>query len=135
VPAILVDVNPEGHAARIWQRMQSLSWRELTSSLDVVFLTFQDVNLDRESPDNLVWNFCQKRGFYLLTSNRNEDSEYSLEATIRRENTLTSLPVFTLPMADRVYHSQSFLERVVDKLLDFILFSETIRGSGRLYLP
>jgi hypothetical protein len=115
--------------------MQSPSWRELTSSLEVVFLTFQDVNLDRESPDKLVWSFCQAHGFYLLTSNRNEDSDDSLEATNRRENTLTSLPVFTLPMADRVYHSQRFLERVVDTLLEFMLFSETIRGSGRLYLP
>jgi hypothetical protein len=135
VPAILVDVNLEGHAARIWRRLQSPSWRELTASLDVTFLTFRDVGLAADSPDDAVWRFCQERGYYLLTSNRNEDAEDSLQATIRRENTLDKLPVFTLPLPDRVYHSPGFLERVVEKLLDFILFADAIRGSGRLYLP
>jgi hypothetical protein len=71
----------------------------------------------------------------LLTSNRNEEDESSLEATIRREGTPTSLPVFTLPMADRVFSSPAFLERVVDKLFTYILDANNIRGTGRLYVP
>lgn len=71
----------------------------------------------------------------MLTSNRNEDAEDSLDATLRREGTSDSLPVFTLPMPDRVYTSPAFLERVVEKLLDYVLDAENIRGTGRLYLP
>lgn len=83
----------------------------------------------------MVWRFCQNRGYYLLTSNRNEDSEDSLEATLRRQGTPESLPVLTLPLPDRVYTSPAFLERVVAKLLDFMVYADNIRGAGRLYLP
>lgn len=99
------------------------------------FQTFREAGLDPGSLDDVVWRFCQAKGFYLLTSNRSEDAEDSLEATLRREGTPTSLPVFTLPLPDRVYHSPAFLERVVEKLLDFVLYADNIRGAGRLFLP
>jgi hypothetical protein len=135
VPVILIDANIEGHGLHIWMRMQTAPWREMTAALDVTFRTFRQVGLDPATPDAVIWRFCQAHRHYLLTSNRNEDSEDSLEATLRREGTPTSLPVFTLPVPDRVYSSPSFLERVVDKLLDYILFADNIRGTGRLYLP
>jgi hypothetical protein len=115
--------------------MQSPEWRELTSALEVTFQTFREVGLESASRDDVIWRFCQAHGYYLLTSNRNEASEDSLETTIRREGTPTSLPVFTLPSADRVYSDANFLERVVEKLLDFMLYADNIRGAGRLYLP
>jgi hypothetical protein len=43
--------------------------------------------------------------------------------------------VFTLPGPDRVYHSAVFLDRVVEKLLEYLLDADNIRGVGRLYLP
>jgi hypothetical protein len=135
VPVILVDKNIEGHAAHIWMRMQSDQWRELTTALDVTFRMFRDVGLDAASPDDVVWRFCQAHGFYLLTSNRNEESADSLEATLKREGTPSSLPVITLPFPDRVFHSPAFLESVVDKLLDHMLFADNLQGAGRLYLP
>jgi len=116
-------------------RMQAAPWRELTADLDVTFRTFREVGLDPASPDDVIWRFCQDRGYYLLTSNRNQDADDSLEATLRREGSPTSLPVFTLPRPDRVYHSTAFLERVVAKLLDYVLDADNIRGTGRLYLP
>jgi hypothetical protein len=81
VPVILVDVNIEGHGKHIWARMQTATWHELTTLLDVTFRTFRDVGLDASFPDDVVWHFCQQQGFYLLTSNRNDESETSLEAT------------------------------------------------------
>jgi hypothetical protein len=103
--------------------------------LDVTLRTFRYVGLDPASSDEVIWRFCQAHGHYLLTSNRNEDTADSLEATLRREGTPTSLPVLTLPSPDRVYFSTVFLERVVEKLLDYILYADNIRGAGRLYLP
>jgi hypothetical protein len=135
VPDVLIDANIEGQGAHIWMRMQSAEWRDITAGLDVTLRTFREVGLDPASADNVVWQFCQARGYYLLTSNRNEDSEDSLEATIRREGTPTSLAVFTVPLPDRVYSNPVFLERVVEKLLDYVLYADNIRGAGRLYLP
>jgi hypothetical protein len=91
--------------------------------------------LTRRRPTKLSGDSAQAHGYYLLTSNRNEDSEGLLEATLRREGTPTSLPVFTLPVPDRVYYSAAFLERVVEKLLDYVLYAENSRGAGRVYLP
>jgi hypothetical protein len=135
VPVILIDANIEGQGTHIWLRMQTTEWRDFTAALDVTLQTFREVGLDPASSDEVIWRFCQAHGYYLLTSNRNEDSEDSLEATLRREGTTTSLPVLTLPLPDRVYFSPAFLERVVEKLLDYILYADNIRGTGRLYLP
>jgi hypothetical protein len=135
VPVVVIDANIEGQGARIWMRMQTPEWHDLTDALDLSFQTFREVGLDPAASDKAVWHFCQAQGYYLLTSNRNEDSEDSLEATIRRDGTSTSLPVFTLPLADRVYSNPTFLDRVVEKLLDYVLDADNLRGSGRLYLP
>ena len=115
--------------------MQTAEWRDITAGLDVTFRTFRGVGLDPSSPDTVVWHFCQAQGHFLPTSNRNEESEDSLEATLRREGTPASLPVFTLPLADRVSFSSAFLERVVEKVFDYLLDADNIRGTGRLYLP
>jgi hypothetical protein len=135
VPVILIDANIEGQGAHIWMRMRTAEWREFTTALDVTFRTFGEIGLDPASADDVVWRLCQAEGYYLLTSNRNEEREDSLEATLRREGTPNSLPVFTLPLPDRVYHSPTFLDRVVEKLLDYVLFADNIRGTQRLYLP
>ena len=70
-----------------------------------------------------------------MTANRNQESEDSLEATIRREGTSSSLPVFTLPDADGIYRSASYLDQVVESLLGYLLDEENCRGAGRLFLP
>jgi hypothetical protein len=132
---VLIDVNMEGQGQHIWLRLQTAYWRDLTVGLDLTLRTFREVGLDPASPDDVVWRFCQRQGFYLLTSNRNDDSEDSLEATIHREATPTSLPIFTLPLPQRVYFQPAFLEQVVSKLLEYLLDADNIRGTGRLYLP
>ena len=98
-------------------------------------LSFEQVGLDRDAKDDIVWRLCQEKGYYLLTSNRNRKSEDSLEATIRREGTTQSLPVFTLGDADRIYHSAVYLGQVVEALLEYLLDESNYRGTGRLYLP
>ncbi len=134
MPVILIDANIEGQGAHIWTRLQSPEWRDLTAALDVTLRTFREAGLNVDATDVVVWHFCQGHGFYLLTSNRNAESEDSLEATIRRDGTPMSLPVFTLPLPDRVYQT-TFLDRVVEKLLEYVLDADNIRGAGRLYLP
>jgi len=135
VPVILIDANVEGHVAVIRARLQSAAWHELTIALDVTFQTLRQVGPEPVVSDAVVWRFCQEHSHYLLTGNRNADSEDSLEVTLRREGSAISLPVFTLSTPDRVYHDVAYLERVVEKLLEHILCADNILGAGRVYLP
>lgn len=133
--SLLVDANLDGHAALLDGRLRTDSWRELRDHLDLQFLHFEDVGLDRTAKDNIVWRFCQERSYFLLTANRNLEDDDSLEATIRREGTAQSFPVFTLADADRLYLSAAYLDEVVESLLEYLLDEANCRGTGRLFLP
>lgn len=135
MPTILIDANIEGHGVVVERRLNSADWREFTTSMGVSFITFASIGLDHDSPDDIVWRICQVGQYYLLTGNRNAEGDDSLETTIRREGTIHSVPVLTMPSADRVFDSPAYLERVARKLLDYLMFAERYRGSGRLYLP
>ncbi len=132
---LLVDANLDGHAELLEMRLSTDFWRELRDHLDIRFIHFEQAGLDRTAKDDVVWRLCQQQGYYLLTANRNLESEDALEATIRREGTAQSLPVFTFADADRVYQSSVYLDKVVEKLLDYLLDEANYRGSGRLFLP
>src|SRR6266404_533354 len=116
-------------------RLRNGTWRELRDYIDPYFLHFEDAGLDRSAPDDVVWRLCQQHGFYLLTANRNQESDDSLEATIRRESKPDDLPVLTLADAQRLYASSAYLDKVVERLLDYLLNQEHYRGAGRLFLP
>lgn len=91
MPVILIDTNIEGQGAHIWLRLQSQAWRDFTTNLDVTLQTFREVGLEQASTDDAVWRFCQAHDYYLLTSNRNEDSDDSLVRKHRsRYNTCTN---------------------------------------------
>jgi hypothetical protein len=135
VVTLLVDANLDGHAELLDRRLRSATWQEVRDHLDIQFLHFESAGLDRTTPDDVVWRSCQEQGYYLLTANRNLESEASLEATIRREGTAQGLPVFTFADADRIYQSPAYLDEVVETLLEYLLDQENYRGSGRLFLP
>jgi hypothetical protein len=132
---LLADVNIEGHVSRLVTLMQGDYWRAFWDHLDLRSLRFHDVGLSPGESDALVWQVCQQQSLYLLTSNRNDDGPDSLEATIRALSTDTSIPVFTLSDADRIFHSRDYAERVIESLFDQLLRMETLQGTGRLYLP
>ena len=132
---LLVDANLAGQAELLRMRLETVDWAEYRTYLDIRFLRLEDVGLDRTTKDDVIWRLCQRAGYYLLTDNRNAKTEDSLEATIRRESTLESLPVFTLADAQRVYHSKEYLDKVLEKLVVHLLSGDACRGTGRLYLP
>ena len=103
---LLADVNIEGHVRRLVALMQTDYWRELWDYLQLRLLTFGDVGLAPKDTDARVWETCQQEDLFLLTSNRKDDGPDSLEATIRTRNTVSSLPVFTLSDADRIFSQQ-----------------------------
>ncbi|MFO0810376.1 MAG: hypothetical protein U0746_17265 [Gemmataceae bacterium] len=135
VTALLVDANLDGHADLLAARLQSDLWREFRDYLNIHILHFEDVPLDRDATDEAVWRLCQERGYWLLTANRNHESADSLEAAIRREGTADSIPVLTLADPQRALQGGAYLDRVVERLLVYLLNPEQYRGTGRLYLP
>ena len=132
---LLADVNIEGHVTRLVALMRTPYWLELWDDLGLRYQRFRDVGLAASDSDSHVWQFCQQHQLCLLTSNRNDDGLDSLEATIRVHSTASSLPVFTIPDADSIMQSGVYAERVVEKLYDYLLRIETVRGTGRLFLP
>lgn len=135
VVTILVDANLDGHAELLAMRLGTDDWKEWRDYLDIQFLHLEQVGLDRNAKDDAVWRFCQEKGYYLLTANRNRKSEDSPEATIQREGKADSLPVFTFTDAPRIYKSAAYLDEVVEPHLDYLLDQANYRGAGRLYLP
>jgi hypothetical protein len=132
---ILADNNVEGHLAALVQIMQDDYWGEVWTESGLAVVTFEDLGLARSASDAVLWQVCQREEIVLLTTNRNAAGPDSLEATIRSENTLGSLPVFTLANAERVLTDKAYAELVAEKFLGYLLDIELYRGSGRLYLP
>jgi len=71
----------------------------------------------------------------LVTANRNADTADSLERVIRAENQPDSLPVLTLADPRRVERDRAYAERTAERILDYLLRIDELRGSGRLYAP
>jgi len=71
----------------------------------------------------------------LITANRNREGEDSLEATIRRENTPTCLPVITLTDPSRIVHEKQYARRAAERLIEHLFDIEKMLGTGRLFIP
>lgn len=131
---ILADNNIQGHLEILLRVWLSPEWREIWQSLNLAIHSFEEFGLDRQTTDVLLWQECQKRNVVLLTANRNNEGPDSLESAIRNQ-TLTTLPVFTLAHPRRVQTDSSYAARVAIKLLQFFLDIDSLGGSGRLYVP
>ena len=132
---ILADVNIQGHVDFLFELLTSDAWIEFWEALGIRYVIFGDVGLDTETADADVWQACQDQGFVLVTSNRNQKGADSLEATIRNRLTADSLPVLTLADAERFRTDRDYADRVVASLLEILLEIDSLRGTGRLFLP
>lgn len=132
---IVADVNIEGHVDRLVAFIRTSEWADYWNHLELVHATLAELGLRDTAPDVDVWRSCQREALVLITANRNNDGPDSLEATIRAENTLDSLPVLTLGDAEEVLHNREYAERVVESLMEYLYDIDRYRGAGRLYLP
>ncbi len=132
---LVADANIQGQVEHLAQRMQAEPWADLWQALGLALHRFEDVGLPPSATDLEVWTVCQAEQLVLITDNRNLDSADSLEATIRRNNAPESLPVFTIADMNEFRTNNSYVERVVEALYDYLLRIEEVRGAGRLYLP
>ena len=128
---ILVDHNIEGQALLLAGTLDAEGWLDL---LPLRFVRFTDVGLSYSSSDRDVWRIVQSQQMYLLTDNRNRDGIDSLEQTIHDENQPHSLPVITIGRSTRVAE-RIYREACAARLLEIVLYPDSSRGVGRLFIP
>ena len=132
---ILADNDIRGQVEYLVSLMEAEPWTEFWRDLNLRVFQLEDLGLDAAAADTDVWMRCQAEELVLITGNRNRSGPDSLEATIRRLNTPASLPVFTIANVKKLNLSKSYAEQIVESLLVYLLRIESVRGTGRLYLP
>jgi hypothetical protein len=135
MPAIMADHDIEGQMQVLLRLLTSAEWHTLWTELAVHVESFMSLDIPTDTLDATLWRLCQTQQIILLTGNRNEDGPSSLEATIQVFNTPTSLPVLTISEPQRIFSSRAYAHRVVERLIEYLIDIENLRGTGRLYLP
>jgi hypothetical protein len=131
---ILTDNDVVG-AVRVFRRiLASSEWVGLTATLELEFIDLQDVELPADAPDVAVWQRSQEVGALLITGNRSS-GEGSLDQTIAEQGSPESLPVLTIGDPRRVIRDPVYARGCALSLLDFVDRIETLRGTGRLFIP
>jgi hypothetical protein len=132
---LLADNNAEGHVEVLVRVLSGESWIAFWNELGLKLVTFEECGLDRSLNDAELWRFCQREGIVLITNNRNAHGADSLEMVVRQENQPDSIPVFTLANPERVLTDGDYAEKTAVRLLDYLLYLEGTRGTGRLFVP
>jgi hypothetical protein len=135
VTGILADNDVAGYFRILQHHFESDAWREIWHGLQCPVHTFRDVGLPVDASDRIVWRECQRRQVILVTANRNDDGPDSLVAVIRQLNTVDCLPVITLADPKRIGLEKSYASRVAERILEFLMDVEQLRGAGRLFVP
>jgi hypothetical protein len=132
---IRADINAEGILTSLRFIWLSATWRELWLGLDLSVEDFTTLGLPFDAPDSIIWRTCQREQLVLITGNCNDDAPDSLEATIRNEYQPDSLPVITIADTNRVLRDRLYAEKVAERLLDYLMRIDEVRGTGRIYVP
>lgn len=133
--AVMCDHDIEGQFAALQQIILSDVWRDIWDELGCAFESFESLSIPTGASDEIVWMACQQKEVVLVTGNRNADGLDSLEMVIRRLGTASSLPVLTIGDPDRVLNDRDYAGVVAERLLQYMLELEQLRGTGRIYIP
>lgn len=128
---LLLDHDLAGFDVFLQAGLRETGWDQIFS---LEFIRLREFSLPENYPDQAVWRFAQPHGLLLVTSNRNNHDETSLQATLERENTPAALPVVT------VSHKESLVlpdyrQRVAHRLAAILLYPEEYLGAGRVFVP
>ena len=131
---ILADNDVGGAVAALRHILESEEWAAFSATLTLRFVEFADVSLARDASDRVVWQPCQEVGAVLITGNRASGDD-SLEQTIRDHAGADSLPVVTIGDPQRLVRDRAYASECAMRLLDLLERIETLRGTGRLFIP
>lgn len=132
---LMADHDVEGHLDILLRIWTSHAWNDLWESLQCEVASFQRLGIAPDISDAELWQFCRDGGIILVTGNRNEESEGSLEATIRTLTSAGSLPVLTIGDPRRLTRDRAYAEAAAERALEFLIDVDDLRGAGRLYVP
>ncbi len=135
MPAIMADHDVEGQMQVLLRLLTSAEWHLLWTELAVRIESFASLGLPVNTPDVTLWQICQTHQIVLITGNRNQEGSESLEAVVQASNTPASLPVLTIGEPQHILSSGVYAHRVVERLMEYLIDIENLRGTGRLYLP
>jgi hypothetical protein len=106
----------------------------MMATLELQFIELKDVALPPAAPDVTVWQRSQEVGALLITGNRSS-GEGSLDQTIAEQAGPAILPILTIGDPRRVILDPVYARECTLSLLDFVKRIETLRGTGRFFLP
>jgi hypothetical protein len=132
---LIADNDILGQMKILIHLLFSDSWSDIWLGLNLPIRTFNDLDLEPDVSDAVLWHACQAKQIVLITGNRNKEGPESLETTIQKFNSPNSLPVLTLADPKLVSQSSAYASRVVETMLQYLLEMDNVRGTGRLYLP
>ena len=128
---ILVDQDMLGFDTFLEEGLKETGWDQL---IQFHLRRPHDCGLPANLPDQDIWRFVQENRLLLITNNRNNEDETSLQATMRRENTLESWPIITVSDKNALIQSD-YRQRVAHRLAEIIVDLENYLGTGRLFVP
>ena len=131
---ILADNDVGGAVTALRRILESEEWAAFSATLALRFAEFADVGLARDASDRVVWQTCQEMGAILITGNHASGDD-SLEQTIRDHAGANSLPVVTIGDPQRLVRDRAYASECAMRLLDVLERIETLRGTGRLFIP
>ena len=131
---ILTDNDVIG-AVRVCRRiLEAPAGVDMRATLELQCIALQDVEWPADAPDVAVWPRSQEVGALLMTGNRSS-GEGSLDQTLAEQAGPASLPGLTIGDPRRVIRAPVYARECALRLLDFIERIETLRGTGRLFIP
>ncbi len=135
---LLADVNVQGHLPYLVRLLQAMGLTEVFESLNLRFVTFRDLGLDRGMDDRPLWNYCQSERWVLFTDNRNDDGPNSLKRTLDDSWILGHLPILTLSNKGRFENNRVYADKTAADIAN-VLFDVYTTGSScdqpRIYVP
>jgi Tfp pilus assembly ATPase PilU len=132
---ILADHDVEGHVQALIRVCSGPEWGEIWESLACKVDSFEGLGLPHETADAEVWRLCQERGIVLITGNGNAEGPTSLEMAIRNLGSDKSLPVITISDPKRLLRDRDYAQAATARLLQDLIDLDTLRGTGRLFIP
>ena len=134
-PTIRAEHDSAGQRQVLLRLLTSAEWHALWTELAVRVESFASLAVPTHTADAALWRLCQTQEIILITGNRNQDGPESLEAVIQTDNTAASVPVLTISEPQRILTSRAYAHHVVERLVEYLIDVENLRGTGRLYLP
>ena len=135
MPSVMADHDVEGQVKVLLRVLMSDVWRDFWIDLGYQIESFESLGIATNTADAQLWHLCQERGIVLITGNRNKEGAESLEATIEQFGTLESLPVLTIGEPHRIFTNREYAHQAAERLLEYLDGIESLRGTGRLFLP